>query len=77
MAFPKNSKSALLALLTAGGIWAWQNRDKVASWAGQMTQRQPGYRKTFPDQVQTSSASSTLEPYTGSTRRIDENESGL
>lgn len=76
MAFPRNSKSALLALLTAGGIWAWQNRDKVASWAGQMSQRQPGHRKTF-DQVQTTSPAATVESYTGSTRRIGEEESGL
>jgi hypothetical protein len=76
MAFPKNSKSALLALVTAGGLWAWQNRDKVASWAGQMSQRQPGHRKTLGDETYTSTATS-LDPYTGSTRRINENESGL
>jgi hypothetical protein len=77
MAFPKNSKSALLALVTAGGLWAWQNRDKVASWAGQISQRQPGHSKTLGDQTYTSNPSPTLESYTGSTRRINENESGL
>ena len=71
MAFPRNSKSALLALLTAGGIWAWQNRDKVASWVGQISERQPGHRKSFADQVDSSAPSPTLEAYTGGTRRID------
>ena len=30
----KNSRSALMALLTAGGLWAWQNRDKIQGWIG-------------------------------------------
>ncbi len=28
----KNSKSALLALAAAGGLWAWRNRDKIQGW---------------------------------------------
>ena len=28
----KNSRSALLALAAAGGLWAWRNRDKIQSW---------------------------------------------
>ena len=28
----KNSKSALLALAAAGGLWAWRNRDKLQGW---------------------------------------------
>lgn len=27
----KNSRSALMALLAAGGLYAWQNRDKIKS----------------------------------------------
>jgi hypothetical protein len=72
MAFPKNSKSAFLALVAAGGVWAWQNRDKVSAWAGQLSQQQPSQRKTIADEVHTSTAQpySTVEPYTGGTRRI-------
>ena len=29
---PAKSKSAWLALLTAGGLYAWQNRDKIRGW---------------------------------------------
>jgi hypothetical protein len=28
----KNQKSALAALAAAGGLWAWQNRDKIRGW---------------------------------------------
>ncbi|MEN9938704.1 MAG: hypothetical protein RLZZ387_5283 [Chloroflexota bacterium] len=28
----KNQKSALMALAAAGGMWAWQNRDKIRGW---------------------------------------------
>lgn len=76
MAYPKNSKSALLALLAAGGAWAWQNRDKVSAWASQMSGQinsqmagrtgQPSYRKPIGE----SPAAPSVEAYTGGTRRI-------
>ncbi len=28
----KNSKSAIWALLAAGGLYAWKNRDKIQGW---------------------------------------------
>lgn len=63
MAYPKNQRSALMALAAAGGLWAWQNRDKISSWVtqtrGQMAQRQ-------------SSMQQPAGSYTGSTRRFDE-----
>jgi hypothetical protein len=77
MAYPKNSKSALLALAAAGGLWAWQNRNKLGGMLnqardqinsqmsnGQMGQ-QPSRRKTIYDQHAPS-----VEAYTGGTRRI-------
>jgi hypothetical protein len=56
---PKSSSSALAALLFAGGLWAWRNRDKIQNWAE--TQRH-----------QMNTPQSTDEPYTGQTRRIGE-----
>ena len=51
------SKSAWVALLAAGGLYAWQNRDKIQSWLN--SQRD-----------QFNSQSSSL-PATGATQRID------
>jgi hypothetical protein len=56
---PAKSKSAWLALLTAGGLYAWQNRDKIQSWV-----------KTQRDQFNNRSGSSL--PATGATRRIEQ-----
>ena len=70
MASPKNSKSALLALLTAGGIWAWKNRDKVSGWTSQLSsqlnQPRSSYNKPLIDKAHTSA----VEAYTGGTQRI-------
>jgi hypothetical protein len=81
MAYPKSSKSALLALATAGGLWAWQNRTKLAGMLqqaqGQMQSR-ASYRKSEP-LMSTPPAGTTLrdEPYTDATRRLrDEIERG-
>jgi len=52
------SKSAWVALLTAGGLYAWQNSDKIQSWLN--TQRS-----------QIASPSSNSLPATGATQRID------
>ena len=55
------SKGAWMALLAAGGLYAWNNRDKIQSWLN--TQR---------DQL--SSQSSSSLPATGATRRIDQQD---
>jgi hypothetical protein len=52
------SKSAWMALLAAGGLYAWKNRDKIQSWVN--TQR---------DQLSSQSGNSL--PATGATQRID------
>jgi len=52
------SKGAWMALLAAGGLYAWKNRDKIQSWLN--TQREQ-----FDSQI-----GSSL-PATGATRRID------
>jgi hypothetical protein len=52
------SKSAWVALLAAGGLYAWKNRDKIQGWLN--TQR---------DQFDSSNRSSL--PATGATRRMD------
>jgi hypothetical protein len=52
------SKSAWMALLAAGGLYAWQNRGKIQGWLN--SQR---------DQL--SPQSTTSLPATGATRRID------
>jgi hypothetical protein len=51
------SKSAWVALLAAGGLYAWQNRDKIQGWLN--TQR---------DQLNTQPNSL---PATGATQRIE------
>jgi hypothetical protein len=56
------SKGAWMALLAAGGLYAWNNRDKIQSWLN--TQR---------DQLSAQSRSSL--PATGATRRIDAQDS--
>jgi hypothetical protein len=55
------SKSAWVALLAAGGLYAWNNRDKIQSWLH--TQR---------DQINSQSSSNL--PATGATRRIDQQD---
>jgi hypothetical protein len=55
------SKSAWMALLAAGGLYAWNNRDKIQSWL-----------KTQRDQLNSQSSSSL--PATGATRRIDSHD---
>ena len=52
------SKSAWVALLAAGGLYAWKNRDKIQGWLN-----------TQSDQI-TSRSNNSL-PATGATRRID------
>src|SRR5215207_9991738 len=52
------SKSAWVALLAAGGLYAWQNRDKIQSWLNSQ-------REQFDSQ------SGRTLPATGATHRID------
>lgn len=70
MAFPKNSRSALLALAAASGAWAWQNRHKLSGMLtqarNQIDSSQASYRKPAVDQQHAPS----VEAYTGNTRRI-------
>lgn len=40
----KNSKSALLALAAAGGLWAWRNRNTIQGWVN--NQRSAGWPAT-------------------------------
>jgi hypothetical protein len=56
--YPKSRTSALMALLAAGGLYAWRNRDKIQSWINDQRTRY-----TTQD--------STAFPSTGATRRID------
>ena len=56
------SKSAWLALLAAGGLYAWNNRDKIQGWLN--TQR---------DQLNRQTGNSL--PATGATSRFDPQES--
>jgi hypothetical protein len=55
------SKSAWLALLAAGGLYAWNNRDKIQGWLN--TQR---------NQLQNQSGNSL--PATGATSRFDQQD---
>ncbi len=58
----KGNRGAFAALLAAGGLWAWQNRDKIQNWIN--TQR---------SQLSNQYGGA---PATGSTRRIGAEEYG-
>jgi hypothetical protein len=60
---PKNSRSALAALLFAGGLWAYKNRDKVKGWINSQSSQLGNQPRTLP---------SGDQPFTGATRRFDE-----
>jgi len=55
------SKGAWMALLAAGGLYAWKNRDKIQSWLN--TQRE-----------QFDSSTSSSLPATGATHRFDQQD---
>jgi hypothetical protein len=61
----KDSRGALLALLAAGGWYAWRNRDKIQSWLN--TQRDQ-----VNTQLDSGSQFSGGMPSTGETRQIDQ-----
>ncbi len=65
MAYPKNRTSALMALAAAGGLWAWQNRSKLAGMIQQMQSPQRGQ----PDLLGSPATSSA--PYTDATQRLE------
>lgn len=74
MASPKSSNSAFLALALSGGLWAWQNRDKIGGWIKQQTtqlQQSTGNTPQAPSKLE-----SAGQPYTDATRRINESEIG-
>ena len=56
--YPKSRNGALMALLAAGGLYAWRNRDKIQSWINDQ-------------RAQYTSQGNTTFPSTGATRRID------
>lgn len=61
--YPKSKNSALMALLAAGGLYAWRNRDKIQSWIANQTAQLNNQNQTSP-----------AFPSTGETRRIGEND---
>jgi hypothetical protein len=66
--YPKNRSSALMALLAAGGLYAWRNRDKIQGWLSNQSAQlnnQRGQSSQFGTQP------SAAYPSTGETRRID------
>ena len=64
--YPKNSRSALAALVFAGGLWAYKNRDKVRGWLN--TQARSAGTTALPSSTSDSS-------YTGATHRFDDTAS--
>lgn len=89
MAFPKNKKSALLALATAGGVWAWQNRTKLASmWQEMQSNRRSEPLGRTTGSMNTPMSNSPLSgtntsgttmgdtPYTDATTRLRDKEIG-
>lgn len=68
MAYPKSTKSALLALAAAGGLWAWQNRHRLSGMVDQARASAglPAARNELANQKY----QSEVEAYTGGTRRI-------
>ena len=61
--YPKNRSSALLALLAAGGLYAWRNRDKIQGWISKNAPAGTG-------------ATPASYPAFGETRRIGADGSG-
>ena len=57
--YPKNKNGAFMALLAAGGLYAWRNRDKIQSWLSNQSA-----------QLNNQSQGSAAFPTTGETRRI-------
>ena len=56
--YPKSRTSALMALLAAGGLYAWRNRDKIQNWINDQ-------------RAQYNNHDNTTFPSTSATRRID------
>jgi len=60
--YPKGKSGALMALLAAGGLYAWRNRDKIQSWISNQS-------------AQLNNQRNTTYPSIGETRRIDDTTS--
>jgi hypothetical protein len=72
MASSKNTSRTIMALAVSGGIWAWQNRDKISGW---LKQQQAQMQQPSTTTSQTPSRlESTGQPYTDATRRINESD---
>lgn len=84
MAIIPKQKSAIWALAAAGGMWAWQNRDKIQGYL-----KQSGILEQLQQATQNSNTShrrpvTTIDvepvvnnaPVTGETRRISEMDMG-
>lgn len=76
---PKSKSSALWALALSGGLWAWQNRDKIKGWVNnQSSQWRQQSGQSRPSSIQSHQPSIQNTPqttpgaFTGSTRRIDD-----
>lgn len=62
--YPKSRSSALVALLAAGGLYAWRNRDKIQGWISQ---------QNIPGRLTDNNYSTgTSYPNVGETRRMDD-----
>ena len=68
----RNQGGAFWALAAAGGLWAWQNRDKVRSFIEQQRQNMQGQMsgQSYSQPMNSSQPYST--PVTGATQRMDE-----
>jgi len=67
--YPKSRSSALMALLAAGGLYAWRNRDKIQSWISNQTAQMNNQSAQLNNQP------SATYPSIGETRRIDDTAS--
>ena len=83
MAIIPKQKSAIWALAAAGGLWAWQNRDKIQGYlkqSGVLDQLQQATQNTSTTSHRrpTTTIDVTPEPtpMTGETRRIGEMDMG-
>jgi hypothetical protein len=67
----KNSKNAIWALAAAGGMWAWQNRDKIKGFIDQQRSTMQTNTNQAYNQPRIHDYS---EPAIGETRRMSTDE---
>lgn len=63
----RGNKNAFWALAAAGGLWAWQNRDKIQGWVNNQRTRLNDQMNSQSNQFESD------QSFTGATRRIDQN----